>query len=330
MRSSAVLTAAFAGCALSSPLVKRDLVQEIDTVFDVVFTTAFETVTAGASPVAQVTSSTVVPSVESSATTSAPVEVKQNDFFNNRHSYTWAWATTVQSAATSAAAASPEAASSVVVSSVAPVSTSAPVIESTSVYVAPSTSFVTSSSAPASTSSAAEVSLSNSDSLNILKARAGTPTCNPNNVRYFKGYFPSPTAYCKRWQAASPSPTNIIAPDLTKKQTNNICSCVLAGTFVSNTPLTAIKVLSSCADFSLLIATFALFPYSIVTDFLPQHPRFTFLLPLSFEAVRRDLYSIFYALIPRPLTPIPSSTQALATFLGNLSGPPGLIANNSH
>lgn len=267
MRSSTLLTAAFAGCALASPIAKRDQVLEVDTVYDVVYVTSWVTETAGAiAPEAAVVTTVVEPAPASSevveaATTSAPV-IKQNNFYKNRYSWSWAW--------TEAAPASSEVVSEVV-STVAPVETKAsiPVVEATSVYAAPSTSVYVapSPSLPAAySSSAAEVSFSNSnsDSFKILEARAGTPTCNPNNVRYFKSYFPSPTAYCNRWQSAWPSPTNKIAVNLNKKQTNNICSCVLAKSYVSNTPLTSIQVLTPstpCNFLSVLVLSF----------FLPSH-----------------------------------------------------------
>jgi uncharacterized protein YkwD len=148
MRTSTLLSAALAGCALGSPLMKRDLVVETDTVYDVVYTTEYVTETAGAS-VPAVTSTAAAESTSSSST----AVVAQNSLFRNRHS--WSWASSVTSNVE--VASSTEAASSVA----APSTTSTPVVESTSsVYIAPSTSVYVapSSTAAATTSSAAETS----------------------------------------------------------------------------------------------------------------------------------------------------------------------------
>jgi len=223
MLNSALLSVVFAGCALSSPLFKRDQVVEVNTVFDVVYVTQYATATASN----VVLPSTSVVAVQTSvlpSTSTLPVESAAAPVVNDLHLgrpsvYSWGWTSTF-----------------VYTQSETPVPV-AP--SSSSVYVPPP------SSAPAApTSSAAEVSFDSSDLLQ-LQRRAGTPTCNPNNVRILTNYFPSPTAYCKRLQAAMPTPTNKIAPNLNLKQSNNICSCVLAGSYVSNTPLTAIKVLNS-------------------------------------------------------------------------------------
>lgn len=145
MRTSTLLTAAFAGVALSSPLVKRDTVMEIDTVLDVVYVTQIVTETAGAAsatPEVEVTS-VVAPTTSSSvvsASSSSTPEVKS--FYEHRISWSSAW--------TSTYAVSP----SVVASSLVATSSVLAVTSSSSVSIAPSSSEISATSS--ATVSAAE------------------------------------------------------------------------------------------------------------------------------------------------------------------------------
>lgn len=108
MRTSALLSGAFAGCTLASPLVKRDVVMEIDTVTDVYYVTETLTQTAGASPIAiavasavpvpalTTTSAVVVPTSTSTSAVETPTSSASStnwfeSLFQNRHSSASVW-----------------------------------------------------------------------------------------------------------------------------------------------------------------------------------------------------------------------------------------------